>query len=193
VGQRPEGSENLTSKEAGPFLAIGRIVKTQGRRGEILAEVLTDFPARFQGLRKAFLGTGSLPPRPAEVENTWPHKGRMVVKFLGVDSITEAERLVGLHILIPQEERMQLPSHHYYVWELKGCRVVREHQGVREEVGTVTEVESTGGVDLLHVSRPGGGGGEVLIPLAQAICTRIDPEAKTIVIDPPADLLELNL
>jgi ribosomal 30S subunit maturation factor RimM len=60
-------------------------------------------------------------------------------------------------------------------------------------VGTVTEVESTGGVDLLHVSRTGGGGGEVLIPLAQAICTRIDPEAKTIVIDPPADLLELNL
>ena len=192
MGPRPRGWETLTSEEPGPFLAIGRVVRTQGRGGEILADVLTDFPARFQRLQKAFLGTDSRSPQPVEVENTWPHKGRMVVKFAGVDSITQAERLVGLHILIPRKERMELPAHHYYVWELTGCRVVREHQGAMEEVGTVTEVESTGGVGLLHVSRAGGHGGEVLIPLAQAICTSIDLQAKTIVIDPPADLLELN-
>jgi ribosomal 30S subunit maturation factor RimM len=64
-----------------------------------------------------------------------------------------------------------------------------ERRGVRRDLGTVTDVEPTGGVDLLHVAAPRG---EVLIPLAQAICVRIDPEAGEIVIDPPEDLLDLN-
>lgn len=115
-----------------------------------------------------------------------------MVKFSGVDSIDQAQHLVGLHILIPKEERMPLPPHHYYVWELKGCQVVTEREGVQSKVGTVTDVEPTGGVDLLRVVRSNGSGEDVLIPLAQTICTRIDPEAKTIVIDPPEDLLELN-
>jgi ribosomal 30S subunit maturation factor RimM len=73
--------------------------------------------------------------------------------------------------------------------ELQGCRVVWERQ--RREVGTVVEVEPTGGVDVLHVKRPDGKS-EVLIPLAQEICTRIDLAEKIIVIDPPEELLELN-
>lgn len=76
---------------------------------------------------------------------------------------------------------------------MKGCRVVAERGGVQREVGIVTDVEPTGGVDLLHVARHGGQGGEVLIPLAQTICTHIDPGSKTIVIDPPEDLLDLNI
>jgi 16S rRNA processing protein RimM len=172
------------------FLAIGRVVRPQGRRGEVVAEVLTDFPARFQEVRQVFLGEPCQAPRPAVVERAWPHKGRVVLKFAGVDSIEAASRLRGCCLLIPREERAPLPPDHYYLWELEGCRVVVEHAGAAHEVGTVTEVEPTGGVGLLHVETPRG---EVLIPLAQAICTRIDPAAKTIVIDPPEDLLELNL
>ncbi len=167
-------------------------MKPQGRRGEVAAEILTDFPERFRALRRAFLETADRAPEPVEIEQAWPHKRRMVLKFSGVDSIDQAERLRGRHLLIPREERVPLPPHHYYVWELRGCLVLTEREGVRREVGVVTEVEPTGGVDLLHVSPRGGRRGEVLIPLAQAICTRIDPEAKTIVIDPPEDLLELN-
>ncbi len=174
------------------YCSIGRIVRTQGRRGEVLVEILTDFPQRFQDLRRAFLGDGGDSSRPVEIEDTWPHKGRMVVKFAGVDSISEAERLAGFHLQIPLEERKPLPPHQYYRSELKGCRVVTEREGVEHEVGTVTEVEPTGGVDLLHVARRDGRSGEALIPLAQAICTRIDLVAGVIVIDPPEDLLELN-
>lgn len=79
--------------------------------------------------------------------------------------------------------------HQYYLIELHGCRVIWESQG--KEIGTVVEVESTGGVDVLHVRRPDGNS-EILIPLAQEICTRIDVASRTIVIDPPEDLLELN-
>ncbi len=179
----------LPGKEPGPFLAIARIIKPQGRRGEVAAEILTDFPGRFEKHQRAHLENPGRPPNPVEIEDVWPHKGRLILKFSGVETIGAASRLRGLHILIRQEERVPLPAHHYYVWELKGCRVIRERQGMRSEVGTVTDVQPTCGVDLLHVATRRG---EVLIPLAQAICTRIDTEAKTIVIDPPAELLELN-
>ncbi len=181
----------LAEKEPDRFLAIARIVRPQGRRGEVVAELLTDFPSRFQELRQVYVENADQSPLPVALEHAWPHKGRMVLKFAGVASIEEASRLRGCHVLIPREERTLLPPHHYYVWELKGCQVVVEDQGKHLEVGTVTDVESTGGVDLLHVARPGKKG-EALIPLAQSICTRIDTQAKRIVIAPPEDLLALN-
>ncbi len=173
-------------------MAVARIVKPQGRRGEVAAEILTDFPERFARVRRAYLEQHGREPRAVEVENTWPHKGRVILKFSGVDTISQANGLRGLHVLVPREEKTPLPEHHYYVWELRGCRVVAEQGGKPREVGTVTGVEPTGGVDLLHVTPAGRAGGEVLIPLAQEICKRIDTKAKIIVIDPPEDLLELN-
>ncbi len=174
------------------FLAIARIVRPQGRRGEVAAEVLTDFSDRFARVRRAFVGRSGQAPRPVELEKAWLHKERVILKFSGVDTISQANSLRGLHVLVPREEKTPLPAHHYYVWELRGCRVVAEREGTLKEVGTVTDVEPTGGVDLLHVAPAGRPRDEVLIPLAQDICKRIDTEAKTIVIDPPEDLLELN-
>ncbi len=180
-------------KDPDRFLAIARIVRPQGRHGEVAAEILTDYPERFRSLRQAFLESPGGNPAPIALERAWPHKGRMILKLAGIDSIDGASELRGRHVLIPREEKVALPPHQYYLWELEGCRVVAEHEGKRREVGTVTAVEPTGGVDVLHVERSGGGASrEVLIPLAQAICTRIDTAAKTIVIDPPEDLLELN-
>ena len=190
--------ETLTGQEpdSSAFLAIARVVKTQGRKGEVLTEMLTDFPARFDGLRRVYLAMGSGAEvgaaQAAEIENAWPHKGRMVLKFVGVNSISEGERLVGMHVLVPRQDRVELPRGHYYLWELEGCRVVTERDGAQSELGTVTEVERTGGVHLLHVAPRDGGRREVLIPLAQAICTRIDTEERIVVIDPPEGLLELN-
>lgn len=179
----------MPGKNPDRFLAIARIVKAQGRRGEVAVEILTDFPERFEKLRQVYLENSGHSADLFEVENHWPHKGRVVLKFSGVDTIEQAKRLVGRHVLVPREERMPLPAHRYYVWELRGCRVIAERGGVTSEVGTVTDVEVTGGVDLLRVATTRG---EVLIPLAQAICTRIDTQAKIIVVEPPADLLELN-
>jgi 16S rRNA processing protein RimM len=171
------------------FLAVARVVRPQGRCGEVLAEPLTDSSLRFQGVRQVFLENPGKAPQPIKVENVWSHKGRVVIKFLGVDSIDSASSLKGRHVLIPAEERMPLPPNHYYLWELQGCRVVTERRGRQAEVGTVTDIEPTGGVDVLHVATSRG---EVLIPLAQAICTKIDLQARTILIEPPEDLLDLN-
>jgi 16S rRNA processing protein RimM len=174
------------------FVSVARILRTQGRRGEVAAELLTDFPERFAGLRRVYLENALGAAEAFELENAWPHKGRIILKFSGVDTISEAERLRGRPVLIPLEERVSLPQGSYYVWELAGCRVMRTRDGKDVEVGTVTDVERTGGVDLLRIEPPGQARGEVLIPLAESICTRIDTCAQRIWIDPPEDLLELN-
>jgi 16S rRNA processing protein RimM len=191
---RPEaacGAEQALAKnETGRFLAIARILRPQGRKGEVAAEILTDFPERFQQLPAVFLEVPGQPPKAIDLERSWPHKGQIILKFSGIESIESASRLRGLQVLIPWEQRAPLSPHHYYLFELQGCRVIWERQG--REIGTVTEVEPTGGVDVLHVMRPDGKS-EVLIPLAQEICTRIDIATQTIAIDPPEDLLDLNV
>lgn len=187
-----KAQEDSAETGADQFLAIARVIRPQGRRGEVIAEILTDFPERFENLTLVFRENLGGPPCAVAVEDCWPHKGRMVLKFSGVDSIDEAERLRGLHLFIRREERMALPENRYYVSDLGGCRVIRKLDGVEHEVGIVTEVERTGGADLLHVAPADGRAKELLIPLAQDICKRIDTEAKVIVIDPPEDLLELN-
>jgi 16S rRNA processing protein RimM len=187
-----KSQEDSAETGADQFLAIARVIRPQGRRGEVVAEILTDFPERFENLTSAFRENHGGPPRAVTVENCWPHKGRMVLKFSGVDSIDEAERLRGLHLFIRREERLALPENHYYVSDLEGCRVIRKLDGVEHEVGIVTEVERAGGADLLHVAPAGDRAKEVLVPLAQDICKRIDTAAKVIVIEPPENLLEVN-
>lgn len=173
------------------WLAVARILKARGRKGEVAVEILTDFPERFERLRRAFIEVPGSQPEPAEVAESWWHQGTLILRFAGVDSITQAERLRGRLILIPRGERVALGEHRYYWWELVGCEVVRRGG---QPVGSVTGVEPTGGVDLLKVRAHGSGreGEELLIPLAQEICREIDVRARHIVIDPPEGLLELN-
>lgn len=178
-------AENATGK----YLAIARILRPQGRRGEVAAEILTDFPERFKQLQAVLLEDPGHAPKPLILENSWPHKGQIILKFAGIDSIESASVLRSREVLVPWEQRTKLSPHQYYLCELQGCRVVWERKDL--EVGTVSEIEPTGGVDVLHVRRPDGKS-EVLIPLAQEICTRIDLDKRIIVIDPPEDLLELN-
>jgi 16S rRNA processing protein RimM len=178
------------------FLAVARVVRPHGRKGEVVAEILTDFPERVKASRTIYIEDSNNRPEPVALESARIHKGRFVLKFSGINSIEQADTLRTKHVLIPAGERAVLSANSYYVWELQGCRVLQD-QGHGSapliEVGTVVDVESrSGGVDLLHVAVPGRQGGEVLIPLAQSICKRIDVEAKTILIDPPEDLLELN-
>lgn len=171
-------------------MAIARVIRPQGRAGEVLAELMTDFPERFANLRQVYLESASGPPAPVLLEKAWRHKGRIVLKFSGVDSISAADSLRDRHVLVPLEQRVALDDGVYYCHDLIGCRVV-EAGSPTSRIGTVTEVERTGGVDLLHVARVAPREGEVLIPFAKAICTKIDLDAREIAIDPPKELLDL--
>lgn len=176
-------------ENAAAFVVVARIARPQGRRGEVVAEILTDFPDRLVDLESVFLRGATGTTEPAQVEDAWFHKGRIVIKFAGVDSIDQAELLRDLEVLIPQSERAPLGEHQYWVSDLEGCAVLLERDGATTEVGRVVGVDAAGGAHLLRVESTRG---EVLIPLAQEICTRIDTESKVIVINPPEDLLELN-
>jgi 16S rRNA processing protein RimM len=162
------------------------VVKPQGRLGEVAVEVLTDFPERFAERRRLFVLDASGARCELRLENFWPHKGRLVLKFEGVDSINDAETLAGCEVQIPRAERAELEAGASYVSDLVGCLVV---DGKRE-VGTVADVQFGAGEAPLLVVREGTR--EYLVPLAQAYLKRMDTAAKRIEMTLPEGMLELD-
>jgi 16S rRNA processing protein RimM len=152
------------------MVAIGAIVRPQGRKGEVLVEPLSDRPQRFPTLQRAFLpGLQGGAAREARVESCWPHKGRFVLKLAGVDSIDEAERLRGQELRIAEESLEPLPAGSYYHYQLKGLRV-QDPSG--RELGRVADLLEMGAGAPVLVVR--GHGPEVLIPLAEDFVRSVD-------------------
>lgn len=173
---------------AARWLTVARLAKTQGRRGEVAAQVLTDFPDRLLKRRLVWLWDGRSEPRRTEVEHIWPHKSYLVFQFAGVETIEAARSLVGLEVQIPRAAAAPLAPGEVFLDDLRGCRVVEQATG--HELGRVRQVVSTGGGHLLEVELTGGK--ELLIPFAEEICRRVAPEEGVIEVALPEGLLELN-
>jgi len=173
---------------AARWLTVARLVKTQGRRGEVAAEILTDFPERLAARREVWLWDGRDEPRPVGVERAWPHKSFLVFQFAGYESMAQADELIGLEVQIPRAEAAPLAEGEFFEYELVGCRVVEQATGA--ELGRVRELVATGATPLLAVDTPDGK--ELLIPFAAEICTRIDPGARRIEVVLPEGLRDLN-
>jgi len=170
----------LTEKAFADMVTIGRIVRPQGRKGEVVVEPLSDRPDRFPSLRRAFVAGEDGAARPVQVRDAWPHKGRFVLKLDGVDSIDEAEGYRGLDLRIPEEDLSALPPGSYYHHQLRGLRV--EDAGGRE-IGRVAELLETGGEAAVLVVR--GTGRETLVPLADAFVRAVDLEGGRVVVQVP--------
>lgn len=171
---------------------LARIRRPQGRKGEVLAEVLTDFPERFSERKRLWLirEEGSSSPLEVELVNHWPHKGAMVLHFAGVDSISAAKELAGLIVAIPRSERVPLGEDEAYIADLVGCALVDVASGIALHVGEIEEVDRIGGPVALLVVR--GAGGEILIPFARSYVRRIDLEARRVEMALPEGLVGLN-
>ncbi len=174
-------------------VTVARVLRPQGRRGEVAAEILTDFPERLTRLASVMLSDGRSEPRTVEVRScrlSASRGGQAIFHFVEADSISDAEKLVGLEVQIPLSERAALPAGSYYVSDLVGCEL-REPSGA--EIGRVRDVQFTGegvaGTPILVVDSPGG---ELLIPLAQEICVRVDTTARRIEAVLPEGLRDLN-
>jgi 16S rRNA processing protein RimM len=124
---------------------------------------------------------------PMEVENTWMHGDHLILKFKGVDTISDAEKLAGAEVSIPFEQRAALSADEVYQSDLIGCEVV---DASGRPLGTVEDFQETGGAPLLTVKTASGR--ELLIPFANSICTKIDLEHKQITVNLPDGLLDLN-
>jgi 16S rRNA processing protein RimM len=171
-------------------ITLARISRPRGLRGELAAEILTDFPERLTKLRKVWLADGRNAPRPVKVRRCWlstSRGGHAIFHFEGIDNMESAERLRGCEVQVPLEQRAQLDPGNYYVGDLIGCEVWEA--GAAAALGAVRDVEFPGGVPLLAVETKEG---EVLVPLAAEFCVRIDVDAKRIDVALPDGLLDLN-
>jgi len=166
------------------LVAIARVVKPRGLRGELVAELLTDFPERFAGLETVTAVMRDASRRELKIEDYWFQSGRIILRFAGYDTIELAETLRNAEICIPQSEAVELGSDEYFDWKLVGCKV-ETIDG--KAVGTVRELMRTGGTEILVID---GQEKEILIPFAAAICPEVDIENKLIRIDPPEGLLD---
>src|SRR5215207_580723 len=170
---------------ASELVVIARAVKPRGLKGEIVAELLTDFPDRFEEVEELILVSPGGERTTKRLEDYWFQNDRVVLKVAGYDDVDAAKELVGVKFAVPESERVPLPADHYYDWELEGCTV---NVG-DESIGTVNSVMRTGGAEILVVID--NSGKERLIPLADPIIVEVDTAGKTIVIDPPEGLLDL--
>ena len=167
-------------------ILVGVLARTQGNRGEVIVNLETDFPEeRFREGAQLMTRRADGTPATLEVASMRMHQGRPVIKFAGVESMDDAERLAGCELRIDEDETEPLPAGQYYHRDLIGCTVVTEGG---EQVGTVSAVEGDRGAARLVVK---GRRGEVLIPLAETICA-IDIPQRRITVRPPEGLLELN-
>lgn len=166
------------------LVAIANIVRTRGLKGEVVADILTDFPERFESL-DIVTGVREGGERLVlKIEKFWFQNGRVILKFAGFDTVESGETLRNIEICIPESDAVELDEGEYFDWELAGCKV-QTVDG--DEIGTVKELMRTGGTELLVVE---GETKEYLIPFAEAICVEVDIENKLIKIDPPEGLLD---
>jgi 16S rRNA processing protein RimM len=170
----------------GGYITIARVAKTQGRHGEVAADLYTDFPEKFAERKRLFALAEDGSRRELQVEDHWPHKGWMVLKFAGIDSIDDAEGLLRCELQIPSSERAELEEGAAFVSDLVGC-VVIDHG---REVGTVKDVEFTSGTAPLLVVQQDKR--ELLIPFAGSYLKKLDTAAKRIEMELPEGLLELD-
>jgi 16S rRNA processing protein RimM len=175
------------------FITIARVAKVQGRIGEVAAELHTDFPELFEQRRTLYAWTaGSNQRRELHLDEFWPHKGGMVFKFEGVDSIEEAEKLLGSEIQISAVERAELDEGAFYVSELLGCLVVETSQAeAAKSIGTVVDVNfGAGTAPLLIVNNDSGK--EFMIPFVESFTKKLDLKGKRIEMQLPEGMLELD-
>ena len=166
------------------LVAIAKIKKPRGLRGEVVAELLTDFPNRFDGLETVTGVTEDGTRSDLKIEEFWFQNERIVLRFAGYDSVEAAETLRDVEICVLESEATELAEGEYFDWQLEGCEV--ETVG-GESIGRVRGVMRTGGTEILVVENAGK---EYLIPFANEICTEVDIEGKKIRVDPPEGLLE---
>jgi len=183
----------LSPETSGEFITLARVVKTQGRHGEVAAEMHSDVPGRFaKGMKLFALPKLQDTRREFEVEDLWPHKGLIVLKFRGVDSMNDAELLIGSELQVPKAERADLETGWTYVSDLIGSKVLDHGR----EIGRIEDVQfGAGEAPLLIVVNAAGKKFDV--PFAEAYLLGVDREGvdaaqRQVRMNMPEGMLEVN-
>jgi 16S rRNA processing protein RimM len=187
------------------WIVLAHLLRPQGRKGEVLAELFTDFPERFEKQTRVFLAPSGFAgeesaARAAEVVGFWlpvgKNEGRVVLQLAGIETISDAETVAGLDVLVPREERLPLDDDSVYISELIGCTVYdgTTAVGVVGDVQFATTADGarrlTDAAPLLEVESAAGD--EILIPFVKAFLIAVDTESKRIEMKLPEGLVEVN-
>jgi 16S rRNA processing protein RimM len=184
------------TQSAQEWVLLARIVRPQGRHGELLADIFTDFPQHFAERQGLFLRPPASAPSAAmseaRIDAHWLHKGRVVLKFSHVHSINDAEKLRGFEVVVSPQQRMPLEGDAVYVSDLVGCRVIDVSHGA-VDAGEIIDVEPEGAGPAMLVIRNASGRNasdeELLIPFVRAYLRRVDIEGKRVEMELPEGLL----
>jgi 16S rRNA processing protein RimM len=183
------------SPESNDFVTLARVVKTQGRRGEVAAEIHSDIPDRFARGMKLFALGQSGTRREVEIEDLWPHKGLLVLKFAGIDSISDVAALIGAELQVPRSQRRQLEPGWTFVSDLIGCTLFDHGR----EIGHIDDVQFGAGEAPLLVVLPAGARGQKSprdnifeIPFAEAYLEDVDLQRREMRMNLPEGMLEIN-
>lgn len=190
---------------------LARIERTQGRKGEVFAEVLTDFPDKFAERRRLWLLREAAPggadriedPREVTLVHHWMHKGGVVLHFAGVDSISAAEELAGFVVAIPHEERAPLDEGDVYISDLIGCVLVDVAGAEPLVVGEIEDVDRSAGPVAMLMVKPESRGAdgskdkrsrdeEILVPFAEDYVRSVNLETRRVEMALPEGLVDLN-
>ena len=187
-------------QSAEDWVWLASIHRPQGRKGEVFAEILTDFPEKFSERKMLWLLPSNssapgqtapkVPPRQVELVAHWLHNGGIVLHFAGVNSISDAETLAGLIVALPRAQRIALAEDEVHIADLIGCTVFEVTNTDPVAIGQIENVDRTAGpVPLLSVKSAQG---EVLIPFAKSFLRKLDVEARRVEMALPEGLVDLN-
>lgn len=179
---------------------LARIRRPQGRKGEVFADILTDFPEKFAERRRLWLiadpdslrGKSNPLPREVDLQAHWLHKGGIVLHFAQSDSISAAETLSGLFVAIPLADRTALDADAVYIADLIGCTLFDVASSTPIPIGRIEDVDRTAGPVALFVVRSPHSGEEVLVPFAKSYLRTLDLAAKRVEMALPEGLTSLN-
>jgi len=179
---------------------LARIRRPQGRKGEVLADILTDFPEKFSDRRRVWLIPDPDSPRrkanqavrEVELIHHWLHKGGIILHFAPSNSISDAETLTGLIVAIPMAERAPLDADAVYIADLIGCALFDVAGPAPVEVGKIENVDRNAGPVALLVVLSAGSEEEILIPFAKSYIRGIDVAARRVEMALPEGLVDLN-
>jgi len=191
------------------WVQVARILRPRGNKGEVVAELLTDSTARFSTCKRVFLQKENEEPKAIGLQRFWldrNHPGMGVFHLAGCATISDAEKWRGYGVLLPMEERIALPAGKYFVTDLIGCTVFQiaevepklasapcSMEEAPRVIGTVRDVffpgQGVAGTPLLQVQTSSG---ELLVPLAEDICTGVDVTGRRIEVRLPEGLDELS-
>lgn len=190
--------ENFSS-----WVVLAHLLRPQGRKGELLAELLTDFPERLAGRKGLYLtppnASDSPEPRPAEVLSAWlpvgRNRGRVVLQLAGIETISAAETIAGLDLVVREEDRMPVEEGSAYVSDLVGCNLIDN----LVTIGVVTDVQFPTASDGARLDEAAPllvietvDHSEILIPFVKAFIQQIDLPGRKIIMNLPAGLIDVN-